>query len=117
MNGSAVQVADRLAEVNCDDDEGDEQEGVECSHDEEADVGSSPVEGNRDQGIHGGDAGDAQCANNLRRRSLHVCDDVVNKASGHAYDADEGDQLKGADHEEGRREGSGSIARDLHDCV
>lgn len=47
----AVQVGDRFADGDGDDDEGDQQQGVGGGHDEEADVGDGPEEGDRDEAV------------------------------------------------------------------
>lgn len=57
----AVQVGDRLAEVDGYDDEGGQQERVDRCHDEEADIGGCPVEGDGDESVEGRNAGLRVC--------------------------------------------------------
>lgn len=53
----AIEERHWLAEGDCADDEGDEEEGVDASHDEEAEVGVGPVIPDADHDVKSGDAG------------------------------------------------------------
>lgn len=56
LDAVAVEVGDGFAKGDGDDDEGNEQQGVDGSHDEEANVGGGPVEGDGDDSVEGCDA-------------------------------------------------------------
>ena len=53
----AIQIRDGLADGDGDDDESDQQQRIGRGHDEEADVGDGPVEGNADEAVERCDAG------------------------------------------------------------
>lgn len=59
---------------------------------------------------------DAESADDFLGRRLHVHYDVVDEVGGDADDDHHGNDLYRADHEEGRGEGSGAVAWDLHCC-
>jgi hypothetical protein len=129
-NDIAVEKRHWLAESNCANDEGDEQERVNTSHDEEAEVGVRPVVADADHDVECGDAGlvavsdvvvrwagvthHTERADKLLWRLDTSSDDHLHEVGSDANDDDHADGLQDADGQEHLAQRHGTVAWDRH---
>jgi hypothetical protein len=126
----AVEEGHGLAECDGADDEGDEQERVNASHDEEAEVGMRPVVADADHDVERGNTGlvrvracrgwfvgvtyDAQCTNELFWRLNTSGDDHLDKVGRDADNKNHAKGLQDANAQEHLAQRHGSVAGDRH---
>lgn len=111
----AIEKGQRLSQSHSDNDEGDEQEGIDARHDQEAYVRLGPIESNRDSDVERCDARNREGTNKLFGRLHTARDNERDEVGRDANDDDHGDDLENSHEQEGLADGHGAVAWDRHD--